>query len=189
MVCFDLSRRGPWAEGASSRAPEKMVAHMLSDVMHQANPSLRLRWCAGLILHACPPFRMSYPSLGVRFVTHRPVGAGTATQPRLSVAGWSMQMSNFFKNVWHTPERRMINLHESVRSGGMSAIAGHPRRNGQPGGGGELTFVFPFADGVTNTEFGVFSDYRVMREYLCRSSVNWTGLTTLVNCGGFDVRN
>ncbi len=94
-----------------------------------------------------------------------------------------MLVSSDFKKTWFEPQRRSSDLHESIRSGGMSAIAGHAIANEL-----DKPYIFPFADGITDTDFGVFSDYGVMREHLCLYTAADTVLPALVNCGGVNVR-
>jgi hypothetical protein len=125
-----------------------------------------------------------HPSTGSRLMLHRPVSAGPTALATLDGGGWRMHVSHYFKNTWFHPVRPLVDLHESVRSGGMSAIAGHAIDNEL-----DKPYIFPFADGITDTDFGVFSDYRVMREHLCLFTANWlSGLPAQVDCGGVNVR-
>ena len=67
----------------------------------------------------------------------------------------------------------------------MSVMAPHPAL----GINIEFACMFPFADGVADTNIGVLSDYRIMREHLCGYLVGSFGSPNLlVNCGGIDVR-
>jgi hypothetical protein len=80
---------------------------------------------------------------------------------------------------------RGARLHKGTRSGIMSVMVPHSALCTNI----EFACKFPIADGVADTNIGVLSDYRIMREYLCQYQVYSVGSSNpLVQCGVVDVR-